>query len=166
MARRGAELGRDVVVLLEGLTTTLGESAAALGLAVPRRAEDGALPTLRRLFASARAVRGGGSVTVIATAVAPTGRCTALDQLRAGALELFGPLADWFVRLAPDGASCPVDAASARSEAAARLRPDDSGALRAALADPETAPAALKSFFKRLPPPPALEAVPTFQAPV
>ena len=27
-------------------------------------------------------------------------------------------------------------------------------------------PAALKAFFKRLPPPPAVEAIPSFQAPV
>ena len=166
LARRTAELGHDAVVFLDGLTPLLGESAAALGLSVPRRAEDGALPALRRLFASARSVRGGGSATVVAATVAPTGRCAGLDQLRAGALELFEPLADWFVRVAPSDAACPIDATVSRSDAAARLRPDNDDALRAALSDPATAPAALKAFFKRLPPPPAVEAIPSFQAPV
>jgi transcription termination factor Rho len=77
------ECGRDVVVLLDSLTRL----ARAFNLASPGRGgrslsgglEAGALEMPRRFFGLARNVEGGGSVTILATALVDTG--SRLDQV-------------------------------------------------------------------------------------
>jgi transcription termination factor Rho len=76
------ECGRDVVVLLDSLTRL----ARAFNLASPGRGrslsgglEAGALEMPRRFFGLARNIEGGGSVTVLASALVDTG--SRLDQV-------------------------------------------------------------------------------------
>ena len=76
-AKRLVELGHDVVVLLDSLTR-LGR--AYLALAPASRAagavDASALAPAKRLFASARALEEGGSLTIVATALVGTGSRT------------------------------------------------------------------------------------------
>ncbi len=75
-ARRQVELGRDVVIVLDSLTR-LARSHNTAGRSVGRTMSGGldaaALARPKALFGAARAVPGGGSLTVIATALDETG---------------------------------------------------------------------------------------------
>ncbi|MEO7039525.1 MAG: transcription termination factor Rho [Candidatus Elarobacter sp.] len=78
-AKRLAELGEDAVVLVSSLTRLVRAYAATTHHKLHPAQIDGAtLQRPKRLFGSARAVEGGGSLTVIATADAGT---SALDLL-------------------------------------------------------------------------------------
>ena len=75
-ARRQVEIGRDVVIVLDSLTrlarshNTTGRST---GRTMSGGIDAGTLAKPKALFGAARAVPGGGSVTVIATALDQTG---------------------------------------------------------------------------------------------
>jgi len=75
-ARRQVEIGRDVVIVLDSLTR-LARSHNTAGRSVGRTMSGGldaaALAKPKALFGAARAVPGGGSLTVIATALDQTG---------------------------------------------------------------------------------------------
>jgi len=75
-ARRQVEIGRDVVIVLDSLTR-LARSHNTAGRSVGRTMSGGldaaALAGPKALFGAARAVPGGGSLTVIATALDETG---------------------------------------------------------------------------------------------
>jgi transcription termination factor Rho len=75
-ARRQVEIGRDVVIVLDSLTR-LARSHNAAGKSTGRTMSGGidaaALAKPKALFGAARAVPGGGSLTVIATALDQTG---------------------------------------------------------------------------------------------
>ena len=75
-ARRMVEVGRDVVILLDSITrlaraynTTMPNSGKILSGGV----EANALQKPKRFFGSARNIEGGGSLTIIATALVETG---------------------------------------------------------------------------------------------
>jgi transcription termination factor Rho len=74
-ARRQVEVGRDVVIVLDSLTrlarshNTTGRSS---GRTVSGGLDAGALAKPKALFGSARAVPGGGSLTIVATALVET----------------------------------------------------------------------------------------------
>ena len=75
-ARRMVEVGRDVVILLDSITrlaraynTTMPSSGKILSGGV----EANALQKPKRFFGSARNIEGGGSLTIIATALVETG---------------------------------------------------------------------------------------------
>jgi transcription termination factor Rho len=74
-ARRQVELGRDAVIVLDSLTR-LARSHNTAGRSSGRTMTGGidanALAKPKALFGSARAVQGGGSLTVIATALVET----------------------------------------------------------------------------------------------
>jgi transcription termination factor Rho len=81
-AKRLAEQGEDVILLLDSLTRL----ARAYNLAAPPRGrtlsgglDTGALHPPKRLLGAARALDGGGSVTIIASALVETG--SAMDNL-------------------------------------------------------------------------------------
>ncbi|MBO9579242.1 MAG: transcription termination factor Rho, partial [Microbacteriaceae bacterium] len=80
-AKRLVELGIDVVVVIDALTG-LGRAHAALAPRVSADDPSVALP-VRRLFASARAVEEGASLTIVATA----SERTAIDRLVASELR-------------------------------------------------------------------------------
>ncbi len=66
-AKRLVEIGRDVVVLVDSLTRLVRTYAAAAHHKGPPAAIDPAvLQRVKRLFGAARAVEGGGSLTVVA----------------------------------------------------------------------------------------------------
>jgi len=75
-AKRVVELGRDVVLLLDSLTrmgrtfNLWGESS---GRTMSGGLDSGAMKVPRRLFGAARNIEGGGSLTIIATALIETG---------------------------------------------------------------------------------------------
>jgi len=75
-ARRQVEIGRDVVIVLDSLTrlarshNTAGRSS---GRTMSGGVDSAALARPKALFGAARAVPGGGSLTVIATALDQTG---------------------------------------------------------------------------------------------
>jgi transcription termination factor Rho len=68
-AKRLVELGRDVVVLLDS-ATRLGR---AYNLAAPGGVDAGSLTGPKRFLGAARNIEGGGSLTIIATALVDTG---------------------------------------------------------------------------------------------
>ena len=75
-ARRMVEVGKDVVILLDSITrlaraynTTMPSSGKILSGGV----EANALQKPKRFFGSARNIEGGGSLTIIATALVETG---------------------------------------------------------------------------------------------
>ncbi len=75
-ARRMVEVGRDVIILLDSITrlaraynTTMPSSGKILSGGV----EANALQKPKRFFGSARNIEGGGSLTIIATALVETG---------------------------------------------------------------------------------------------
>jgi transcription termination factor Rho len=78
-AKRLVELGHDVVILLDGLTR-LGRAyqhtVPASGRALDGGMDAGALHPPKRFFGAARNVEGGGSLTVLATAVVESGSRT------------------------------------------------------------------------------------------
>lgn len=80
--RRMVECGKDVLVLIDSLTriaraynNALGSSGRTMSGGVDARA----LEIPRRIFASARKIEGGGSLTIIATALVDTG--SRMDEL-------------------------------------------------------------------------------------
>ena len=88
-ARRLAELGRDAVVLISSLTRLARAYAATSHhKANPGQLDASALARPKRLFGAARAVEGGGSLTVLGTVNAGT---SAFDAL---AIEDLSPAAN------------------------------------------------------------------------
>ncbi|MDB5028910.1 MAG: transcription termination factor Rho [Candidatus Eremiobacteraeota bacterium] len=88
-AKRLAELGRDAVVMVSSLTRLVRAYAAiAHHKGNVAQIDSATLQRPKRLFGSARAVEGGGSLTIVATADAGT---TALDAL---VIEEFLPAAN------------------------------------------------------------------------
>ena len=86
-AKRLAELGEDAVVLVSSLSR-LVRAYAATAHHKPAALDAAALQRPKRLFGAARAVEGGGSLTVLASV---SGGASAFDQL---VLEEFGPAAN------------------------------------------------------------------------
>ncbi|MEO3752003.1 transcription termination factor Rho [Streptomyces sp. B6B3] len=75
-AKRLVELGRDVVILLDSLTRLCrahNHTASGTGRILSGGIDAGALHPPKRLFGAARAVEGGGSLTILATALVDTG---------------------------------------------------------------------------------------------
>ena len=88
-AKRLAELGEDAIVLISSLTRLVRAYASTAHHKLnPAQIDNATLQRPKRLFGSARAVEGGGSLTVVATANAGT---SGLDLL---VLEEFGPAAN------------------------------------------------------------------------
>lgn len=82
IVRTELECGRDLVVLVDSLTR-MGRAfnirGSGTGRTMSGGLEAGALDIPRRFFGTARAVEGGGSVTIIATALVDTG--SRMDEL-------------------------------------------------------------------------------------
>jgi transcription termination factor Rho len=86
-SRTELECGRDVVVLLDGLTRLVRafnlrgsrSARASRGRTLSGGVEAGALEIPRRFFGAARNVENGGSVTLLSTALVDTG--SRMDQL-------------------------------------------------------------------------------------
>jgi len=75
-ARRLVELGRDVVILLDSITRlarAYNALAPAGGRILSGGVEANALQRPKRFFGSARCIEGGGSLTILATALVETG---------------------------------------------------------------------------------------------
>jgi transcription termination factor Rho len=94
-AKRLVEEGRDVVVLLDGLTRLARAyhlAAPATGRMVAGTVDAAGLTAPKRLFGAARRVEEGGSLTILATAQVDTGAAAddiVVEELRAAAnLEL------------------------------------------------------------------------------
>ena len=166
LARREAERGRDVVLLVDSLPAALGPSGAGFEPGGRRggAAEDAALAAVRRAFATARALRGGGSVTVLALAADPRAAEPGSAAPDAALAALLAPVLDW-TAATPDGAA--LDPARTRSRA---LAPDDPGlaaSLRTLLADGNAkGAAALLAKLPPPPPPPEAAEIPAFEVPV
>lgn len=82
-AKRLAEEGRDVLVVLDGLTRlarAYNHTVAASGRALPGGMEPAALHQTKRLVSAARKLEEGGSLTVLATLQVDTGS-TADDEV-------------------------------------------------------------------------------------
>nr|WP_036490448.1 transcription termination factor Rho [Nocardioides sp. CF8] len=78
-AKRLVELGHDVVVLLDSMTSlarAYNVSAPATGRTLAGGVDAGAVHPPKQLFGAARKVEGGGSLTVLATVVVETGSAT------------------------------------------------------------------------------------------
>ena len=76
VAKRRAELGRDVVVVIDGLTRlarAYNLAAPADGRVLPGGLDPGAVPPVKRLFGAGRKAEEGGSLTVLATVLTGTG---------------------------------------------------------------------------------------------
>ena len=75
-ARRQVELGKDVVLLLDSLTRlgrTFNLYQEGSGRTLSGGLDAGAMKIPRRIFGSARNIEGGGSLTIVATALIETG---------------------------------------------------------------------------------------------
>jgi len=75
-AKRLVELGRDVVILLDGITRlarAYNLSAPATGRIMSGGVDSGALYPPRKFFGAARNIEEGGSLTILATALVETG---------------------------------------------------------------------------------------------
>lgn len=77
-AKRLAEQGRDVVVLLDSITRlarayNLGPGSGGNSRTLSGGMDASALTTARRIFGAARAIEQGGSLTIIATCLVDTG---------------------------------------------------------------------------------------------
>ncbi|RKN41279.1 transcription termination factor Rho [Streptomyces hoynatensis] len=75
-AKRLVELGRDVVVLLDSLTRlcrAYNQSGRASGRVLTGGIDAAALHPPKRLFGAARNIEGGGSLTILASALVDTG---------------------------------------------------------------------------------------------
>ena len=80
--RTDLECGRDVVVLVDSLTRmgrVFNQKGSGSGRTLSGGLEAGALDLPRRFFGLARNIEGGGSITIIATALVGTG--SRMDQL-------------------------------------------------------------------------------------
>ncbi len=76
VAKRRVELGRDVVIILDGITRlarAYNLSAPASGRIMSGGVDSGALYPPKRFFGAARNVEEGGSLTILATALVETG---------------------------------------------------------------------------------------------
>lgn len=152
LARRKVESGRDVIILMDsiiGLSRAYG-IAATTQQGIPSDGIDGrAIQKARRLFGAGRAIRDGGSLTVIVTANT-SDEINPSDTLNARILQEFAPTASNIVWLQPskedatkpmiDVSRLPAPAQAARSQNDAERQA--SAELRAALAggaDPEDA---------------------------
>lgn len=102
-AKRLAEEGRDVLVVLDGLTRlarAYNHTVAASGRALPGGMEPAALHQTKRLVSAARKLEEGGSLTVLATLQVDTGSAAddeVVDALTGTAnmeLKLDGSLAE------------------------------------------------------------------------
>ncbi len=96
-AKRLVELGHDVVVLLDSvtsLTRAYNVSAPATGRTLAGGVDAGAVHAPKQLFGAARNVEGGGSLTIVATVVVETGSAT--DEV---IFEEFGGTANMELRL-------------------------------------------------------------------
>lgn len=74
-AKRLVEMGRDVVVLFDGLTRLVwaqNQNGSSSGKILPGGIDPAAIFVAKRLFGAARALEEGGSLTVIATAASGT----------------------------------------------------------------------------------------------
>ncbi|WP_238694695.1 transcription termination factor Rho, partial [Nocardioides caeni] len=96
-AKRLVELGHDVVVLLDGITS-LGRAynltAPASGRVLPGGVDAAALFPPKKLFGAARCIENGGSLTILATATVESG-----SKLDEAILEEFTGTANLTVRL-------------------------------------------------------------------
>ncbi len=75
-AKRMVELGRDVVIVLDGITRlarAYNLAAPASGRILSGGVDSGALYPPKRFFGSARNIEEGGSLTILATALVETG---------------------------------------------------------------------------------------------
>jgi transcription termination factor Rho len=75
-AKRLAEMGRDVVIILDGITRlarAYNLSAPASGRILSGGVDSGALYPPRKFFGAARNIEEGGSLTILATALVETG---------------------------------------------------------------------------------------------
>ena len=75
-AQRLVETGRDVVVLLDSITRlarAYNLTIAPTGRSLSGGLDPGALYKPKRFFGAARNIEGGGSLTIIATALIETG---------------------------------------------------------------------------------------------
>ncbi len=75
-ARRMVELGRDVVIVLDGITRlarAYNLAAPATGRIMSGGVDSGALYPPKRFFGAARNIEEGGSLTILATALVETG---------------------------------------------------------------------------------------------
>ncbi|MCX7846975.1 MAG: transcription termination factor Rho [bacterium] len=82
MVRTELECGRDLVVLIDSLTRmgrAFNIKGSGSGRTLSGGLEAGALDVPRRFFGLARAIEGGGTVTIIATALIDTG--SRMDEL-------------------------------------------------------------------------------------
>jgi transcription termination factor Rho len=78
-AKRLVEMGKDVVVVLDGLTRlarAYNLVPTGTGRVLPGGIDAGALHHPKRFFAAARNIEGGGSLTMLATALVETGSRT------------------------------------------------------------------------------------------
>jgi transcription termination factor Rho len=78
-AKRLVEMGKDVVVILDGLTRlarAYNLVPTGTGRVLPGGIDAGALHHPKRFFAAARNIEGGGSLTMLATALVETGSRT------------------------------------------------------------------------------------------
>jgi len=75
-AKRMAEVGRDVVVIVDGitrLTRAYNQAAPANGRAMSGGLDSGAIYPPKKFFGAARNLEEGGSLTILATALVDTG---------------------------------------------------------------------------------------------
>ncbi len=75
-AKRMVEIGRDVVIILDGITRlarAYNQAAPANGRIMSGGLDASAIYPPKRLFGAARNVEGGGSLTILATALVDTG---------------------------------------------------------------------------------------------
>jgi transcription termination factor Rho len=96
-AKRLVELGHDVVVLLDSVTSlarAYNVSAPATGRTLAGGVDAGAVHPPKQIFGAARNVEGGGSLTILATVVVETGSAT--DEV---IFEEFGGTANMELRL-------------------------------------------------------------------
>ena len=96
-AKRLVELGHDVAVLLDSVTSlarAYNVSAPATGRTLAGGVDAGAVHPPKQLFGAARNAEGGGSLTILATVVVETGSAT--DEV---IFEEFGGTANMELRL-------------------------------------------------------------------
>ncbi len=96
-AKRMVELGRDVVILLDGITRlsrAYNLAAPASGRILSGGIDSAALHPPRRFFAAARNIEFGGSLTILATALVETG--SKMDEV---IFEEFKGTGNWELRL-------------------------------------------------------------------
>ena len=103
VAKRRVEQGRDVVVVVDGITRLAAAynlTQPPTGRVLPGGIDPGALYPSRRLFGAGRNLEEGGSLTIVATALVETGSTSdtvIFEELRGTAsseLRLDGRLAD------------------------------------------------------------------------